>query len=178
VAATHGRSLWILDVTALRQMTPTALKEAVHFYAPKTAYRWQTQPSRGRTIRRFVGQNPPAGAQFYYSLGKKAAHVSLRVLDIDGSVIRRLTGGPEPGLHRVRWDLTRGAANRTPARDGRGSGRRPTQGTEAPRPLLAGAYRVVLTVDGKEFTQTVRVEGDPGAPARILAEEDEQQEDR
>ncbi|TMQ31992.1 MAG: PDZ domain-containing protein [Planctomycetota bacterium] len=34
VAATHGRSLWVLDVTPLRQMTAAVLKDNVHLYQP------------------------------------------------------------------------------------------------------------------------------------------------
>jgi hypothetical protein len=37
----------------------------------------------------------------------------------------------------------------------------------------AGAYKVVLTVDGKEHVQSIRVVADPAAPAAILAEEGE-----
>ena len=72
VAATHGRSIWILDVSALRQMTPQVLSAAVTLYKPNTAIRWQIQPSRGNSGRRFTGQNPPPGAQIYYSLKEKA----------------------------------------------------------------------------------------------------------
>ncbi len=45
--------------------------------------------------------------------------------------------------------------------------------------MPAGAYRVVLTVDGKEIAQSFRVEGEAGTPARFLAEdEDEDDSDR
>jgi hypothetical protein len=37
-----------------------------------------------------------------------------------------------------------------------------------------GTYRVVLTVDGKEMSQNVRVEADPDAPPSVLAEGEEQ----
>src|SRR5262249_29143051 len=57
VAATHGRSLWILDVTALRRLTPETVSKATLF-APSPAVRWQPDVSRGRTNRRFVGDNP------------------------------------------------------------------------------------------------------------------------
>ena len=59
VAATHGRSLWILDVTPLRQMTADVLKAQVHLFKPIAAVRWQMEPAHGRTNRRFVGENPP-----------------------------------------------------------------------------------------------------------------------
>src|SRR5207247_2184234 len=135
----------------------------------------------------FVGQNPPTGAQLYYTLPKKAEKVSLKVLDIEGAVVTQLTPPPTAGLHRISWDLTRGAARQGAGRFGgtrTGSGRQaatpPATSTEsaaqppsneetpvappalAARPMVPpGAYRVVLTVDGKEFAQSLRVEGDP-----------------
>ena len=40
--------------------------------------------------------------------------------------------------------------------------------------LGPGTYRLVLTVDGKELSQTVRVEADPNTRANLLAEEGRQ----
>src|SRR5438105_5133410 len=62
VAATHGRSLWILDVSALRQINKDSLKERAHVYKPQTTVRWQQEPAHGKTNRRFVGKNPDPGA--------------------------------------------------------------------------------------------------------------------
>ncbi|HXG10144.1 MAG TPA: PDZ domain-containing protein [Gemmataceae bacterium] len=204
VAATHGRSLWILDVTPLRQATKEVLTASAHLFKPNTAVRWQPEPRRGGTNRRFVGQNPPSGAQLYYSLAKKAGKVSLKVVDIEGKTVRELRTNTEPGLHRVVWDLTAspersgrpgGIGGRPPAGIGRQpagqppAGQPPTESeTEPPRgpggfggfagrPVASGVYKVVLTVDGKEFTQTVRVEGDPAAQRPITADEDEEEED-
>src|SRR5438105_5592637 len=66
VAATHGRSLWICDVSALRQITPEARKADAFLYKPTSAIRWRPEPTHGRSGRRFVGENPPAGAMIYY----------------------------------------------------------------------------------------------------------------
>ena len=41
VAATHGRSIWILDVAALRQMKPSVLKDKAFLFKPNTTVRWQ-----------------------------------------------------------------------------------------------------------------------------------------
>jgi hypothetical protein len=171
VAATHGRSLWILDVTALRQMTPDVMKAGAHLYRPNTVVRWQQQPRRGGTMRRFVGENPPAGAQIYYSLGTKAKTVSLRVVNYEGKQVATLSGPAEPGLHRVNWNLMRASA-----RPPRGAGGPPAFGGRGGRggmfggaPVPVGNYRVILSVDGKEFTQGVRIEADPNAPKGEVA---------
>jgi hypothetical protein len=202
VAATHGRSLWILDVTPLRQATKEVLAAPAHLFKPTSAIRWASEPRRGGTLRRYVGQNPAPGAPLYYSLTQKADKVGLKVMDVEGKTIRELRASAEPGLHRVPWDLTASAERPTGGRGGPGrtggggqpppaTGQPPAEGqTEQPRgpggpggfgggrPVLPGTYKVVLTVDGKEFVQTVRVEADPSSSRITTAAEEEDEIDR
>jgi photosystem II stability/assembly factor-like uncharacterized protein len=157
VAATHGRSLWVLDVTALRQITPDNVHGSPSLYKPNTVTRYPPQPGRGRTGRRYLGENPRTGAPIFYSLPAKAQKATLRIVDIDGVEAARLTASTAPGLHKAMWDLTR---------------------EEGRRPAAAGAYRVVLTVDGVERGQSFRVEGDPVAGGgRRAGDEDEDDDD-
>jgi photosystem II stability/assembly factor-like uncharacterized protein len=167
VAATHGRSLWILDVMALRQLTPDALQADARLYKPATAFHHPLEPWRGRTNRRFIGENPPKGVSLYYSLGKKASKASLQVRDVDGKVMRELKAETRAGLHKVVWNLTR-----TPERRS-GRGRPPQQ---VGRPVAPGTYLVVLTVDGAEYKQPLHVEGDAETSSALLAEEDEDED--
>ncbi len=148
VAATHGRSLWILDVTALRQLSSQALQADARLYRPATAVHGHLEPSRGQTNRRFTGENPPFGATIWYSLGKKASKASLKVLDIEGQLVRELSAETKPGLHKTVWDLTH-----APARRGRNQ-----QSPQTSRPVAPGNYLIVLTVDGNEYKQALRVE--------------------
>jgi photosystem II stability/assembly factor-like uncharacterized protein len=150
VIATHGRSLWVADIKALRQMTPKVLAEAAHLYEPNAVVRWRTQPGRGSMYgngsRRYAGENPPPGAFIYYSLTKKADKMSLKIVDITGKAEWDLAVSGTPGLHRIAWDL---------------------QGA-SPQPAT---YRVALTVDGKEYSQALKIEADPNVPAGAGAEE-------
>ncbi len=112
VAATHGRSLWVLDATPLRQFNKEALAAPVTLYKPSEARVWRTMPSRGISgARHFVGQNPPSAAQLYYSLAEPAKEVSIKVLNQDGTQVRGLILDQKEvttaGLHRVSWDLRR-----------------------------------------------------------------------
>lgn len=174
-AATHGRSLWILDVSALRQITPEAVANAKpRLYKPHTATRWQMQPAHGKTNRRYVGQNPPPGAQIYYSLGKKVDKIALRVVDINGDTMSQLKASAQPGLHQVAWDLTRPAPQAEEAMKTKKGA--PSPGRQGVPP---GNYRVILTVDGQEISQSFRVEADPNvriasaAPAGVIRVEDD-----
>jgi hypothetical protein len=171
VAATHGRSLWALDVTPLRQMTTEILKAKAHLFQPNTVIRWRQEPTRvslyGMGSRRFVGQNPPAGAQIYYLLTQKAEKIALKVLDYTGKTIQELKADPTPGLHHVTWNLARG--------QGRGivGGQPGGQPTFFPiQPVVPGMYRVVLTVDGQELSQSLKLEPDPSVPTAVAAPPD------
>jgi photosystem II stability/assembly factor-like uncharacterized protein len=223
VAATHGRSLWVLDVTPLRQMTNDALKAKIHLYQPNTVVRWHMEQGRdgwfNESERRFAGQNPPRGAQLYYSLNQKADKVALKVLDYAGKTVAEFPGAAtSQGLHRIAWNLTTGV-QRTGAATGGPGGRRgagsaaqgpPTgqrqRGAVAQRPgataatqrpssaeateqepaaeimsffggaipqISPGIYRLVLTVDGTEFSQPLHVEPDPTYSGPIVTVEEE-----
>ena len=41
VVATHGRSIWVLDVTPLRQMTAEIVKGKTALFSPSPAIAWQ-----------------------------------------------------------------------------------------------------------------------------------------
>ncbi len=204
VAATHGRGIWILDVTTLRQITPASMGTSAALYEPNAVVRWRSEPQKGSIYgnghRLWIGQNPPRGAQIHYSLAQKATAVKLVVQDILGNTVQELQAPNVPGLNVVTWSLNR-AQRRGPgggpggggAGGGTGGGRRgggapmggaPMGGTPmtgapmaqpmgegtAPTPpptftlgpqVPAGVYRVVLTVDGKVYVTSVKVENDP-----------------
>jgi len=151
VAGTHGRSLWIADVTPLRGMTPDSLAAAVHLYSPAPATHWRFEPSRGRTLRRFVGENPARGTSIDYHLSDRVSELRLFVEGLDGAILREWEE-PERsrGFHRVPWDLRVGRSN-DPRR--RGS-----------RPLAEGRYLVVLEVDGDRHSAELLVRRDPNEP--------------
>lgn len=105
VAATHGRSLWIADITPLRQLNAQALADSPLLMQPTVAVKWRREPTRGGASRRFVGQNPAAGASIYYTLPQKAKEVMVRIADVKGEVVRELPGSNRAGIQQVRWDL-------------------------------------------------------------------------
>jgi photosystem II stability/assembly factor-like uncharacterized protein len=91
IAATHGRSCWILDdISPLRQLSPATPGEAAHLFKPRDAYRvdWGGGFFGGGTDAHPVGKNPPSGAMVYYWLKDKGQDVTLDILDARGRVIR------------------------------------------------------------------------------------------
>jgi photosystem II stability/assembly factor-like uncharacterized protein len=143
VIATHGRSVWVLDVASLRQMTAEALKAPATLFAPATVTRWQFGPGSfpySRDVRKFYGTNPPPGGTIDYLLTQPAKDVTVKVLDVNGKSVREFRQPPTTvGFHRLQWS-----------------------------PPKAGGYRVVLNVDGKELPQLLVAENDPNADARAV----------
>ena len=158
VAATHGRSLWVLDVTPIRQLSTDAITAEAKLYEPKSATYWRTELRTGATIGRFMGQNPPGDAQIYYSVGKGVSGLSLRVKDLAGEILADLETSSEPGLHHASWNL-RPASGDAPA-----EGRRRRR---APR-VAPGTYLVELKYGNQALTQPLTVRGDPTYPDAVL----------
>jgi len=94
VAATHGRSFWILDdIAPLRQLARAIPRESVHLFKPRDAYRvdWGGGFGGGGPEAHPVGKNPPSGAMIYYWLKSKNQEVKLDILDGGGRLIRSFT---------------------------------------------------------------------------------------
>ncbi len=113
VAATHGRSFWVLD--GVSQLLPQLARAhpnpnptpnpnpAVELYAPAPAVRFRGDAALVGTSAAggWDGQNPPTGVVVrWYATSKPASPVTLTFLDASGAEIRGFTSavsGPGPG---------------------------------------------------------------------------------
>ncbi len=104
VAATHGRSFWILDdLTPLHQISDEAAHAEVFLFKPRDAYRMQ-----GRSYPvEDMGQNPPSGSVIYYYFKEKPEEkVVLEFMDDKGKVIKNFSStrkGKERDSEMARW---------------------------------------------------------------------------
>ncbi|MCR9201487.1 MAG: PDZ domain-containing protein [Planctomycetaceae bacterium] len=166
VVATHGRSLWACDVTGLRAVNTDNMKKSAVFYKPEDVTRWRTEPRRGRTNRRYVGQNPARGANLWYSLPKDVEKATIRVENVSGQLVSELPASKEAGLHRVNWNLTQSSRGRTPRQS---SGFRGGFN----RPVSSGAYKVTLMLDDDALTShVINVVSDPSLPVGAVSDEE------
>lgn len=114
IAATHGRSFWILDdLSALRQLTPSIVKEPAHLFKPRSVYRagFSGGGSTGAAGRHPTGENPASGAVVYYWLASPKQVVTMDFLDSKGALIRSFTSNQDPSVaaDSVRGDSVRAA---------------------------------------------------------------------
>jgi photosystem II stability/assembly factor-like uncharacterized protein len=175
IAATQGRSIWILDdIAPLREFMSSITRERAHLFAPATAFRVRPNNNKDTPLppEEPVGENPPAGAIIDYWLATPAKSIALEIRDSSGSLVQVLSDKPLPsvnkeryfadewvkpphlapldaGLHRLVWDArwTRPNAIAFKASIAATAGQdTPVQAAGAW--ALPGVYQVTLLVDG------------------------------
>jgi photosystem II stability/assembly factor-like uncharacterized protein len=190
VAATNGRSLWILDgIAPLRQLRPSVAAEAVHLFEPAPAVRVRRNINHDTPLppETPMGKNPPNGAILDYALARDASGpLTIEILDSRGTVVRKYSSADAPekvearryfaaewlkpaappsavaGHHRFVWDL-RGPRPKAESYDYSIAA---IWGEDTPvepeGPLVApGSYTVRLSAGGATVTQPLTVEPDP-----------------
>ena len=110
IAATHGRSIWIVDIAPLEQMKDAAGRgTATHFFAPSTAFQYGQSPLEGQETghRTFQGISTPYGAEFTYRLAPGVRDsVKFTVTSAGGDTVAIVNGARgSSAINRVYWDF-------------------------------------------------------------------------
>ncbi len=113
IAGTHGRSIWIVDIAPLQELSTDMLAAGAHLFQPRTAYRLNQTPDdqMGGGAEpghmRFLTNSPPQGAEFTYRVApdQPAGRAQIVILDPAGDTVQTLTGSGSTGLHRVYWNF-------------------------------------------------------------------------
>jgi hypothetical protein len=116
IAATHGRSIWVVDVAALQQMTPATVAAETYLFQPRTSFQYGDVAFEGQSVGHqwFQAPSPPYGAEISYRLTTRGAgQVRVIIQDATGDTIRTLSGPSTLGTHKVVWDY-RGKAPEAP----------------------------------------------------------------
>src|SRR6266545_405212 len=109
IAATHGRGIWIVDITPLEQLTGEVLAAGAWLFQPKTAYEYgePTRASFSAGHKWFRAPSPQYGAEIVYRLPTgstdRRAQTKVVITDVRGDTVRTVNGPASAGLHRVAW---------------------------------------------------------------------------
>jgi photosystem II stability/assembly factor-like uncharacterized protein len=103
IAATYGRSFWILDdVSTLRQIDPQAPPAQAVLFAPRPAIRVRRDENQDTPLPPEIpaGKNPPDGAVLNYFLPSAATtDIQLEIYDQDEKLIRAYSSASPPESH-------------------------------------------------------------------------------
>jgi hypothetical protein len=143
IAATHGRSIWILDdITPLQQLTPAVLNADAHMFQNKVATIWNAV-SRGATRGHLmfqgrnpltIAQRPPANSPTeltnsatvsFYLKDAPSEPVQLEFASLDGTRTTTVSVPATAGINRYFWNMRfAGPAGAGGGGGGRGGGGR------------------------------------------------------
>ena len=190
IAATHGRSIWILDdITPLQQLTPDVMLAESHLFTQRVATQWRGI-SRGATRGHlmFMGKNPLTVAQrepgnspselsnsatiTFWSKDAPSQPARLEIINAADST-QRFTAEVRAtaGINRYFWSMRFSppaarqvaGAQRTAGADDDEEGPRQFRGGPQGAPARPGSYRIVLTIDGRTHVGALTIRDDPDA---------------
>jgi len=194
IAATQGRSIWVLDdVAPLREIAGGLPNAPAHLFAPANVVRVHPDNNADTPLppETPAGENPPAGAIIDYWLGANmTGPVTLQILDDSGQVVKGYSSvqPPEhlkadryfakawveppatlsagPGMHRFVWNLR----HERPDSLGYEYSIAAVWGHGTPLEpegpfALPGNYTVVLEAGGQRYTAPLAVTEDPRVTA-------------
>ena len=170
IAATQGRSLWVIDdLTPLHQLSDKVTESNFYLFDPMPSYRMDGGAGRPSKT---AGQNHPGGVMVSYYMKEltDSTQVRLEFMDNKGKLIRAFDTKPdkekkevelkgiEEGGNRFVWDM-----RYQPASDFEGMilWWASMQGPKA----LPGDYSVKLTVDGESMQSDFKILKDPRSTA-------------
>nr|WP_299419143.1 glycosyl hydrolase [uncultured Emticicia sp.] len=163
VAATHGRSFWLIDdLTPFHQINSDNAAKEIILYKPMTTYRMAGSNRRDANME---GQNHPNGVMIHYFIKKydEKTEVKIDILESNGDTIRTFSNKAKEkanllitktGGGRFVWDMRYPGYKTFPGMVFYGS---PNQGPKA----VPGKYQVRLTVNGQSQTQEFEIIKDP-----------------
>jgi photosystem II stability/assembly factor-like uncharacterized protein len=157
IAATHGRGLWIVDVTPLQQMAGNALATVaaapVHLFTPKTGYEYGQGPALGESSnggghKVFAAPSPAYGAELVYRVaagaGNSEAASDTTAPAASSGAIGDNVAGASGGRRRGGQGAPRGPQASILITNARGDTVRTLTG-----PATAGMHRVVWDFRGR-----------------------------
>jgi len=197
VAGTQGRGIWVLDdIEPLREINPEVAKKSVYLFTPAIAWRLRANENHDTPWppSTSLGKNPPTGAIIDYRLKNNSSKVKLTILDAKGRVIRSFAGNEvqkklntdryfekgwiekpqklssKSGMHRFVWNLRYPRPDVLRYRYSIAAVWDQSTPVIPEGPLvLPGIYKIILTVDGKNYTKKLVVKEDPRVHISSLA---------
>jgi len=167
VVATHGRGIFITDISPLQELTSKVLAEDAYLFDVESKIRWVAPRRMNSSSSNFAGESEPNGVVIYYYL-KNKVDGNVKVTVYKGNMeINVINGGNSAGLHKVVWNMSQRRKRSKEEADQmrerqkrfREMGYRISLGDPnyAMSPAALGEYKIVLTVGDKKFVKTASI---------------------
>lgn len=173
IAATQGRSFWIIDdLTPLHQLNENVAKADFHVYKPMPSYRMNGGQGGWRGESKTEGKNHPNGVLIHYYVKDTAKLVaSLEIMELNGTLIKKFSTKPDkkakdedmkvkPGFNRHNWNMRYANAEGFDGLIMWGGG---LNGPKA----VPGKYKAKLTINGQTQETEFEILKDPRSQGTV-----------
>ncbi len=166
IAATHGRSFWIIDdLTPLHQLSKEMIDKEFDLFQPMPSYRMASREGYSDVDRKLEGENHPGGVMVQYFIKNvdDKSDIKIDILEMNGGLIKSFTNKAKEkgdqlivktGGNRFVWNMRHPGYKTFPGMVYYGS---PNAGPKA----VPGKYKVRLTVKGQSKEQEFEILKDP-----------------
>jgi photosystem II stability/assembly factor-like uncharacterized protein len=166
IAATHGRSFWMIDdLTPLHQLSKEMTDKEFDLFKPMPSYRMTSPEGCRDGNRKLHGENHPGGVMVHYFIKNvdDKSDVKIDILEMNGVLIKSFTNKAKEkadqvtakaGGNRFVWNMRHPGYKTFPGMVYYGS---PNSGPKA----IPGKYKVRLTVNGQSKEQEFEIMKDP-----------------
>lgn len=166
IAATHGRSFWMIDdLTPLHQLSDEVKSRNSYLYKPKSSYRMAQGGGFGKINHKLEGTNHPDGVIFHYFIKDlpEDMEVKLKILEADGDEIMTYSNKSKDtklkisfseGTGRLVWDMRYPGFHEFPGMVLYSS---PNRGPKA----VPGTYKVRFEAGDEVIEQSFEIVKDP-----------------
>ena len=166
IAATHGRSFWIIDdLTPLHQLSKEMIVKEFDLFQPMPSYRMASKEGYSDVDRKLEGENHPGGVMVHYFIKNvdDKSDIKIDILEMNGALIKSFTNKAKEkvdqviaktGGNRFVWNMRHPGYKTFPGMVYYGS---PNAGPKA----VPGKYKVRLTVNGQSKEQEFEILKDP-----------------
>ncbi len=162
VVATHGRGIFIADISPLEELNPEVLSKDIYLFNPESNVRWVNNKMNASSSSNFAGKSEPNGIVIYYYLKNKISE-DVKVTIYKGSkVVNEIKGKNKTGINRVLWNMTE-RRKRTEKEKETIRERMKRYASYGYRmqmdinyahiPAQSGEYKIVLSAGGQEFVK-------------------------
>jgi len=168
VVATHGRGIFITNISPLQQISDKVLGESFYLFDVKPAVKWVTRIDKVSASRNFSAPSAPVGVVInYYQKAAAAGDVKVQIMKGARVVAENPKAPNAAGVNTLIWNMRMdnvalpgvAAAAAGGQRGGGGGMRGGAAASAVPSfggalPAEPGEYIVVVTAGGKTISKT------------------------
>jgi len=162
IVATHGRGIFIADISFLEELTPEVLSKDIYLFNPESKVRWVNNKMNASSSSNFAGRSEPNGIVIYYYLNNKINEDVKATIYKGSKVINEIKGKNKAGINIILWNMTE-RRKRTEKEKETIRERMKRYASSGYRmqmdinytyiPAQFGEYKIVLSAGGQEFVK-------------------------